>query len=135
MTQQGMVFRGEEVAPTLHLAFANSGDLQVELIHQVDDAPSPYREFLDAGHEGFHHLAWWTEDVDNAETALRAVGRAPVLAGDSGSMARFFYVEAPPAAATMLEVMELNDLTRGLNDHIARAARGWDGSDPVRPLG
>jgi hypothetical protein len=31
--------------------------------------------------------------------------------------------------------MELNDLTRGLNDHIAHAARDWDGTDPVRPLG
>ncbi len=135
MAQEGMVFRGEPVTPTLHLAFANSGDLQVELIHQVDDGPSPYREFLDSGREGFHHLAWWTEDVDGSEAALRAIGRAPVLAGDSGGMARFFYVEAPTTAATMLEVMELNDLTRGLNDHIARAAVGWDGTDPVRPLG
>ena len=134
MEQQGMVFRGEPVAPTLHIAFANSGDLQLELIHQVDDGPSPYREFLDTGREGFHHLAWWTEDVDAARRALVGAGHEVVFEGDSGGMARFFYVDAPDEAATMLEVMELNELTQGLNDHVRQAAADWDGTDPVRPL-
>ena len=38
------------------------GDLQIELIAAHDDRPSPFREALDAGHEGAHHLAWWVGD-------------------------------------------------------------------------
>ena len=59
LTETGSVYRGEPTEPVVSIAFANSGDLQVELIEQEDDAPSIYREFLDAGREGFHHLAWW----------------------------------------------------------------------------
>ena len=33
--EQGMVFRGEPTTCTITLAFANSGDLQIELIHQT----------------------------------------------------------------------------------------------------
>lgn len=135
MEQRGMVFRGQATAPTLTLAFANSGELQIELIHQSDDVPSAYREFLDRGREGFHHLAWWAEDIDAAEAAARAAGWEIVLSGDSGGVARFLYFEAPVVAATMLEVMELNDMTRGLMDHVRQVAEDWDGqTDPVRKL-
>ncbi len=59
---QGYVHRGEAVDPELTLAFANSGELQIELILAHDDRPSPFRETLDAGRDGAHHLAWWVGD-------------------------------------------------------------------------
>jgi catechol 2,3-dioxygenase-like lactoylglutathione lyase family enzyme len=133
--EQGMVFRGEPTTPTITLAFANSGDLQIELIHQSGDAPSAYKEFLDSGGEGFHHLAWWAEDIEAVEAAVHAAGWPVILEGDGTSVARFFYCDAPEVAATCLEVMELNDMTRGLADHVRQAAEGWDGTtDPVRKL-
>jgi catechol 2,3-dioxygenase-like lactoylglutathione lyase family enzyme len=132
--EQTVEFRGRTCTPTLTVAFANSGDLQIELIHQTGDDPSPYREFLDAGNEGFHHLAWWTGDFDAARAALIAAGHQIVLEGDGGGTARYLYVEAPGHAATMLEIMELNDMTRFLVDHVRTASLDWDGTDPVRPL-
>ena len=62
LKQSGSVYRGRPTEPVASIAFANSGELQIELIEQEDDSPSIYREFLDAGHDGFHHLAWWVED-------------------------------------------------------------------------
>ena len=133
--EQGMVFRGEPTTCTITLAFANSGDLQIELIHQTGDAPSAYREFLDRGREGFHHLAWWTDDVEAVAAAADAAGWPVIFEGDGSSVARFFYCEAPNVAATCLEVMELNDMTQGLADHVKEAADTWDGvTDPVRKL-
>lgn len=133
--EQPMVFRGRPTTPTITLAFANSGELQIELIRQDDDAPSAYREFLDAGGEGFHHLAWWADDIVPVEAAVRAAGCDVVFGSGEGGATRFFYAEAPAVAATMLEVMELNDLTRSLVDHVKRAADTWDGeTDPVRRL-
>ena len=90
-----MVFRGEPTALTITLAFANSGDLQIELIHQTGDAPSAYKEFLDSGREGFHHLAWWAEDVAAVEAAVDAAGWPVIFKGDGTSVAAFFYCEAP----------------------------------------
>jgi hypothetical protein len=132
---QHMVFRGEPTEVTLTLAFANSGDLQVELIQQTGDAPTAYKEFLDSGREGFHHLAWWVDNIDGVEAAVREAGWDVVLQGDGGGAARFFYADAPAVAATCLEVMELNDMTRGLADHVKQAADTWDGTtDPIRKL-
>lgn len=130
---QAMVFRGEPTTPTITIAFANSGDLQLELIQPTGDAPSAYQEFLDAGHEGFHHLAWWTEDYAATAAEVRAAGLDVVLEGDTG-VARFLYVDADPRVATCLEVMELNDMTGWLADEVRAASVDWDGTDPVRAL-
>jgi hypothetical protein len=133
--EQTMQYRRRTTTPLLTIAFANSGDLQIELIHQGDDAPSAYREFLEAAPGGgFHHLAWWTEDFDAVRAALVEAGHEIVLEGDGGGTARFLYVEARGSAATMLEVLELNDMTRFLTDHVRTGSVDWDGSDPVRPL-
>ncbi|MCI4676806.1 VOC family protein [Candidatus Mycolicibacterium alkanivorans] len=50
------LYRGEPCSVTLTIGFANSGDLQLEVIHQDDDTPSIYPEFTDAGGEGYHQL-------------------------------------------------------------------------------
>ena len=58
ITQSGL-YRGEPCTVTLTIGFANSGDLQLEVIHQDDDTPSIYSEFTDAGGDGYHQLAYW----------------------------------------------------------------------------
>jgi catechol 2,3-dioxygenase-like lactoylglutathione lyase family enzyme len=132
---QQMVFRGEPTEVTLTLAFANSGDLQIELIQQTGDAPTAYQEFLDSGREGVHHLAWWVDDIDAVEATVREAGYEILLQGDGGGAARFFYADAPLAAAPCLEVMELNHTTRWMGGHVKQAADDWDGTtDPIRPL-
>ena len=135
LTQTGSVYRGTPTEPVVSIAFANSGALQLELIEQEDDSPSIYREFLDAGREGFHHLAWWVEDFDAAARAAEGAGWPVVHAGDTGGMAQFAYYETGGVTSTVIEVMELTDATRWLVTTVSDAAVGWDGSDPVRTLG
>ena len=48
LTQTGSVYRGQPTEPVVSIAFANSGELQVELIEQEGASPSIYREFLEA---------------------------------------------------------------------------------------
>src|ERR687888_391518 len=43
-------YKGQPSPVDVSLALANSGPLQVELIQQRNDAPSLYRDFLNAGH-------------------------------------------------------------------------------------
>src|SRR4030095_13293249 len=45
-------YRGQSSPIDVSIALGNSGDLQIELIQQRNDAPSMYRDFLAAGREG-----------------------------------------------------------------------------------
>jgi hypothetical protein len=130
--QEGVFYRGQPTEPVVTIAFANSGELQIELIHQADDSPSIYREFLDAGHQGFHHLAWWAGDFAATMAATSVAGWTAVHGGDAGGAARFCYFDLGGPTKTVVEVMELNDATRGLMDAVRNAAAEWDGTDPVR---
>lgn len=134
LTQADSVYRGRPTAPVVSIAFANSGELQIELIEQEDDSPSIYREFLDSGHEGFHHLAWWTEDFDGVSRAAEEAAWPVVHCGSGGGMAQFAYYDPGGVTSTVVEVMELTDATRWLISSVKDAAAGWDGSDPVRNL-
>jgi catechol 2,3-dioxygenase-like lactoylglutathione lyase family enzyme len=127
-------YRGNRCEPTVSIAFANSGAMQIELIQQHDDGPSIYREFLDAGREGFHQLAWWVTDFEAAMKAADDARWPVVFSNDRGDV-RFAYFEPDPRISTIVEVMELNDSSRGLADLVAGAAAQWDGvSDPIRSL-
>jgi Glyoxalase/Bleomycin resistance protein/Dioxygenase superfamily len=134
LTQTGSVYRGRPAEPVVSIAFANSGDLQVELIEQRDDSPSIYREFLDAGRQGLHHLAWWVDDFPAASRAAQGAAWPLVHSGNVGGMAEFAYYDLQAVTSTIVEVMELTDATRWLASTVAQASLDWDGSDPVRPL-
>jgi glyoxalase/bleomycin resistance protein/dioxygenase superfamily protein len=134
LTQTGTIYRGQPTEPVVSIAFANSGDLQVELIEQEDDSPSIYNEFLDGGGHGFHHLAWWAEDFAAVAKAADDAGWSNVHSGDTGGMAQFAYFDQGGTTSTVIEVMELTDATRWMATTVRAAADSWDGSDPVRNL-
>ncbi len=89
---QNARYRGEPCEVTMILALANTGDLQVELIHQDDDTPSIYTEFLAANRPGFHQLAWWTEDFEATMQDVEAAGWQVVWSGGEDSSVRFAYL-------------------------------------------
>ncbi len=135
LEQKNCRYRGRYCEPTISIGFANSGPLQVELIQQHDGGASIYREFLDAGREGFHQLAWWTEDFDGLMKEAEAAYWPVVFSGDGNGVANFAYFELDTTISTVVEVMELNDSTRALAETVAKGAEQWDGvTDPVRSL-
>ncbi len=134
-TQQ-VIYRGEPCEVTISIALANSGELQVELIHQHDDTPPIFTEFLNSGRDGFHQFAWWGEEFDSAVATAEVAGWPVVWCGAEGAATRFAYVEPPAGApATIFEIMELNEVTAGMGAFVRDAAKDWDGSDPVRTVG
>jgi len=133
--EQSADYRGTPCTVTLSVAFANSGDLQVELIQQHGDTPSIYREFLDAGHEGFNQIAYWTDDL----AATMATVPWPVVwsGGGEGSTGYAYVVPGDGVAAPVpiIEFMQNTPATQGLAHLVRTAAAAWDGSDPIRELG
>ncbi len=128
-------YRGEPSPLEVSIALGNSGPLQIELIQQRNDAPSMYRDFLQAGHEGLQHVAYWTGEMDATLESIREAGYSIGQSGEIGDNGRFAYLLTEAHPGTVVEVSEVSGPKGQFFDHIARAAEDWDGSEPVHRLG
>jgi Glyoxalase/Bleomycin resistance protein/Dioxygenase superfamily len=122
--------------PRLSIALANSGDMQLELIQQRNDAPSLYLDTLKRNGEVAQHVAYWTEDrFDEWCATLVARGYVEGHGGRMGQRGRFAYFVHRDLPSGMIE---LSETTGGKGDYfkmIRDAARDWDGSEPIRRVG
>jgi len=127
--------RGKASDVKMSIALANSGDLQIELIQQRNDAPSLYREFLDAGFEGLQHMSYWTTDYqalyDRALAHGYVVGHEGQIGGPQG---RFAYFDTQAHPGTIVEISDISGAKGKTFAHIRKAAANWDGSDPIRVI-
>jgi hypothetical protein len=127
--------RGVDSPVELSIALASSGDVQLELIQQRNDAPSMYRELLDAGRTGAQHVAYWTRDYqtlyDRALDFGYRVGQEGCIGGDAG---RFCYFDTEHEQGTVIELSDISGPKGQFFAHIRRAAETWDGSRPIRSV-
>jgi hypothetical protein len=127
------LYRGQPSEVTLDIALANSGGLQIELIQLLNDAPSAYKDFLDAGHEGLHHMSSWPENYDEVlETYLKNGGEV-YHQGRIGST-RFVYLYTETHPGTVFELADPGERAEEMFATVREAAVSWDGSDPIRAL-
>ena len=66
-------YRGRPETSSIKIAFGKSGDVEIELIEWVA-GETPHKEFLDAGHEGMHHLRFMVDDLDEKIGEAQAHG-------------------------------------------------------------
>ncbi|MDE2052522.1 MAG: VOC family protein, partial [Gammaproteobacteria bacterium] len=126
---------GRAVPPiSLSIAIAYWGDLQIELIRQLDDSPSIYTEFAAAHGTGMHHMGVMSQalDADLAELARRGV--QAVQQGSLPGM-RFAYIATDHHPGGMIELIEATKGARALFERMREAAEFWDGRDPIRRVG
>jgi hypothetical protein len=132
--QQRALYRGVPCEVTLAIAFANSGQMQIEVIQQENETPSIYTEFLSAQGEGFNQFAYWATDFHATVKSVKDAGWPVVWSGGEGDGVRYAYAVPPGGPTAIIEIMELNEATSGLAELVRAAADGWDGSDPIRSL-
>jgi hypothetical protein len=129
-------YRGKPSDLRKTVAIAMSGDLQIELIQPLNDAPSLYKEFLDAGLEGSQHIAFGTTTFE--ETRARAlaagytVGHEGCIGGPGGN---FCFLDTGRLPGTVIELSETSDYKKQVWAKLAAEAAAWDGSNPIRKLG
>ncbi len=127
--------RGVDSAPEISIALANSGDLQIELIQQRNNAPSMYKEFLESGSEGLQHMSFWTNEYqalyDRALSLGYKVGHEGQIGGEQG---RFAYFDTEVHRGTVVEISDISGGKGMFFEHIRQAAKDWDGSNPIRPI-
>ena len=133
-------YRGEACeAPTLTIALANSGDLQIELIQQHDDQPSVYKDFSDQGREGLQHFSSWvtTAEMASSKAEFAAAGYVPVMEGSIPEMGGLFvyYDTQDGPGGSMFEVSNLRDESfTGFIGAIQQSAADWDGQHSILDL-
>ena len=67
-------YRGSPADAELKLAFAQSGQLQIELIQWVS-GDSPHKEFIDKAQQGMHHIRFNVgQTIDEKITQAKAIG-------------------------------------------------------------
>jgi Glyoxalase/Bleomycin resistance protein/Dioxygenase superfamily len=129
-------YRGEDSDMKMSVAIANTGDIQLELIQQRNDAPSVYKDFLDAGREGAQHIAYWTTDYqglyDRAVAAGYTVAQEGSIGGEQG---RFAYLDTEFDQGTVIEISDISGPKGQMFAYIRDVAASWDGTDPIRVLG
>ncbi len=128
-------YRGATSDIEVSIALAHSGALQIELIQQRNEAPSMYRDFLAAGHEGLQHVAYWTTRFDVDLERAHAMGFSDGQSGRvGGAEGRFVYFANEGHPGTIIELSEISGAKGRTFEMIRRAAEDWDGSDPVRSI-
>ncbi len=124
-------YRGVVSNADVSIALGNSGNLQIELIYCENDAPSVYKEFLDAGRAGVHHLGIMPENFKETSKEFIARGHEVAFECTVGG-APLAYFDTVESLGHFIELWDHNDAYLDLFKLVEDAAKDWDGSDPVR---
>ncbi|MFV3130437.1 VOC family protein [Niveispirillum sp. KHB5.9] len=128
-----VTYRGRPTQVEMAVATSYSGSLQIELVQQLNDAPSIYQEFLDQGRAGLHHVGVATTDYAADLARVMASGLDVAMGGSTAAGTGFAYFDS--AGDFQGSMVELFEATPGLMKFFAKveaASRGWDGTDPIR---
>jgi len=121
--------RGEASSVDIKFALGYLGDLQIELIEQRNSAPSPYREFLDAGREGLQHFDVQVNDYEKAVSLLKGAGYRSVYEIRVAEGLPIAYYESPSFYGPMVELVPPK--WRKSRQAVRAATRRWSGGDPI----
>lgn len=129
------VYRGSPALALCDIALGFSGHMQIELIQQMDEHPSVYREKPPETRFGFHHFGIAARDFDAAADSYRKAGHQEAFTAAVPSGGRVVYFDPGGAMPGMIELIEADDGLDQMFGAIYQASVGWDGSDPVREAG
>lgn len=127
------LYRGNPSSLRLNVAMAQAGPINIELIEQLNDAPSVYRDMYPPDNEGFHHVCMLVDNFEEQKQHYRSLGCDVAFEGDMGAYS-FCYVDARPFIGYMIELVEDGDTIRAIYDRVREGAESFDGSDLIRSL-
>jgi hypothetical protein len=126
------LYRGRPSTADVSLAMAFAGHMNIELIQPNNDAPSVYREIIDARGYGFHHWGCATGHFDRDLERYRQAGHEVGFICRVPSGGRVAYMDTTRQLPGFVELIELGGAFEPVFSRFYRASIGWDGSEPVR---
>ena len=124
-------YRGGLSSADVTLAVGNSGDTQIELIVCENQAPSVYKEFIDAGKSGVHHVGLMPTDYKATCLQFQSLGFDVAFECSIGGT-DLVYFDTVDALGHFTEFWDNSDAFRDFQRFVKHAAQHWDGSDPIR---
>lgn len=128
---ENQTYRGATANVDVTLAVGNSGDVQIELIYCENDEPSVYKEFLDAGRTGVHHLGLMPENYQETYAQYISLGFEPAFECAIGGT-NLVYFDTVDSLGHFTELWDNSETFLNFMAEVKAASRGWDGSDPIR---
>lgn len=127
------MYRGRNVPLKFRGGLAQAGPVQIELIQQMSDGPSAYRDVVKAGETGFHHVCKITDDYAADTQAL--IDNSIVLAAELNVFGiKASYWDTRKQMGCMLEFIPPVPPLLKFYETIAAASRDWSGENPIREL-
>ena len=127
-------YRGAPSSLEIGAAMAQFGNMQLELIQQLCDKPSTFREMFGMSDEGMHHVAVAPRDEAAMLAHYEKLG-CPVVTGfNTMAGGGADYVDTRPLFGHMLELYRVSDRIIELYGRVAAAAKDWDGRQLVIEL-
>lgn len=120
-------YRGTPTDCDISAAFAFTGELQIELVQQHNDAPSPFKEYVDAQGFGMQHMGVLTEDLEADTATLTSQGFAPFHRMISAIGVETVFFNSDQAGGTVLELIKQTPEVQAGFSYMKSQARTWNG--------
>lgn len=124
-----LVYRQQPMTLKLSLALGYCDGVQIELIQQLDDQASVFRDRFPDGwpEEGFHHFGMIAGDYDRFVKKHLDEGHALAMEGTFSGY-RFCYIDTRDKLGFMLEAFEHTPSLLEFFGEIRALENGWDGT-------
>jgi hypothetical protein len=125
-------YRGQPTSLHCSIVRGFVGNINVELILQLDDGPSVYRETIARQGHGFHHWGIGSVDFDRDVEHYRSLGYEVALydVGPLGN--RLAYMDTTRDMPGMVEITEMTEHQENFLQRMQAASVNFDGKDLVR---
>lgn len=129
------VYRGTPAAPVrLRAAFAQSGDLNIELIEIVSEGPSAIHDMFPNGKTGFHHVAVFANDYEADRDHLVSLGMPVASEFTIMGGLRICYIDARETLGHMIELYPESEILRALYRRTREVSGNWSSGQLILPL-
>lgn len=128
--------RGEQITFTNDVAFGQWGDMQVEVMHQVNPGKGLIHDLFPegSGRFGVHHFLNLVDDLPAAIAHFEEAGYEIIFRGAMPQGTNVVMIDTARTLGHVTELYEYSDEIRGLFEAVKNASVGFDGTDPVRPI-
>ena len=124
-------YRGKASDVRASIALSYSGNMQIALIQQTNEAPSSFLDFLNAGRTGLHHAGFFSRSFDRDLHRAREAGLDVIQTSTIGG-GGFAVLGPEDPVRTRPALIGLSDANLDVFRMVEKEAQRWDGSGPIR---
>lgn len=122
-------YRGRPGTLQMRTAICYAGAVQIELVQPTTSEPTCYRDTVPAGRDGFHHLCFWSHDLERDIAGYVARGCTVANRGRVRRGPGFAYLDATAQVGCMIELLEYSPALAALFDGWRETCARWDGGE------